>query len=138
MKPWLFLATAAATRLESFRAGLHATHAGDSDAALTHFRTAVNAEGSLGKDEVSLYLALGEGLSRAGAADDAVKYLERALEMCEDHGLGANVEGMVSHNLAVAIEEAGGGEHASRTEALYRRAAAQGVSLIISKPDLAG
>ena len=126
---WFVLLTAAsATRLESFKAGLHATQEGDADVALSHFRAAVNADGTLGKDDVSLHLALGEALSRAGAHAEAVEHLQQALELCDEHELGGKVSGAVQYNLAVALEDAGGEQAASRAEELYRGAAEHGLS----------
>ena len=120
----LFVA-ASSTRLESFHAGLRATHAGDATAALEHFRAAVDARGSLGADDVSLHLALGEALSRAGHASEATEHLQRALDLCEEYGLGGKVVGTVEYNLGVALEELGG--ETSRAEMLYRKAASQGI-----------
>ena len=124
----LLAAAASATRLESFNAGLRATQKGDADAALSHFQAAVKADGDLGKDDVSLHLALGEALSRAGAHAEAAQHLQQALDLCYEHELGDKVYGAVEYNLAVATEDAAGEQAAARAEELYRDAAAHGLS----------
>ena len=90
---FMLLAAASATRLESFNAGLRASQKGDADAALSHFQAAVKADGDLGKDDVSLHLALGEALSRAGAHAEAAQHLQQALDLCHEHELGDKVRG---------------------------------------------
>ena len=154
----MLLAAASATRLESFNAGLRASQTGDADAALSHFQAAVKADGDLGKDDVSLHLALGEALSRAGAHAEAAQHLQQALDLCHEHELGDKVRGpprprqpahsitlsctphrtahlhvhkvygAVEYNLAVAVEDAGGEQADARAEKLYRSAAAHGLS----------
>ena len=80
----------------------------------------MKADGDLGKDDVSLHLALGEALSRAGAHAEAAQHLQQALDLCYEHELGDKVYGAVEYNLAVATEDAAGEQAAARAEELYR------------------
>ena len=110
---------ALATRLESFHAGMHAHKAGNLDEALTHFRAAIDADGSLGADDVSLNLVAGELMVQRGLANEAVGCFQHAIELCAEHNLSAKQQAICQYSLALALEEAGGDE--ARVEALQTR-----------------
>ena len=117
---------ASATRLESFHAGMHAHKAGNLDEALTHFRAAIEADGSLGADDVSLNLVAGELMVQRGLANEAVGCFQHAIELCAEHNLSAKQQAICQYSLALALEEAGGDE--ARVEALYRQASGAGLA----------